>query len=156
MIQKFNGFTKLNEEKYRSIKTVIRGDKEVAEKAVKLVGDGNEPNLFFVTVNNDYVFLDEDRNTTDHYFNDPDNAKKAPIKIEDHIEMEVFGPFETLKEAMDKSKEIDLNEEIGPRSVIVEDRKSGTIYERYLEAKRKIVWQEEIQDDIKRFGYDKK
>ena len=155
MIEKFNNYVKLNEDKLRTTRTVINGDKEAAELAKSKVEDGKEPNMFFVTTNNDYVFFDEDRKTTDHYFNDPKNSIKAPVEIEDHIEMEVFGPFETLKDAMKKSKEIELNEEVGPRSVVVEDRKSGTIYERFMEAKRKIVWSEEVQDDIKRFGYDK-
>lgn len=161
-INRFSNFdkSKLNESSpsdkpnyLRQTRVVIKGDKEAAEKAKQMVGDGGEPNYFFVTTSNDYQFYDKVENEITYYFNDP---KKAPVKIEDHIETETFGPFETFKEAMKKADKIDLSESVGPRRIIIEDRKSGTIYERAMEAKVTIVWSEEVKDDSKSWGYHEK
>lgn len=138
-----------NSDYLQNIKVVTVGDKEVAKQASELVGDGKEPNLFFVTSSNDYMFYDSN-NDMQWY---SDKYKEAPVKIESEIRVETFGPYEELKDAMKKTDELDLDQEVGPRHVMIEDRKTGTIFEKYLKAEKKIVWGDETNDDTKRFGY---
>jgi hypothetical protein len=133
----------------QNIKVIIKGDQAVAKLATKVVGDGKEPNQFFVTMSNDYMYKN-DENELVYY---SDSFINAPVKAEDHIETETFGPFEELKDAMKKVDNIDLSETTGPRMVIVEDRKTGQIYEKFLQAEKTIVWSDEINDDTKRYGY---
>lgn len=133
------------------IPIVVKGDKEVAELAKKVIGDGKEPNQFFVTVSNDFMFNMDDDVTS--YSASP---KKSPIKLEDKVEVETFGPYSSAKDALKKANEIDLSEDAGPRYVMIEDRKSGQVYEKFLKAQQKVVWTEEVNDDLKQYGYDVK
>ena len=48
-----------------------------------------------------------------------------------------------IKNTADK---IDLDGDSGPRSVIIEDRKSGLVYERVLQKRKTTIW-EETEDD---------
>jgi hypothetical protein len=155
-IKNFNQHLNLNEgtgdsNYLQNMKVVVKGDKESAEAARKMVGDGKEPNKFFVTANNDYMFFDENNEMKAY----SDSPKEAPVKVEDHIEVETFGPFDDFKDAMKKADELDLSETTGPRYVMIEDRKTGQIYEKYLKAEKKIVWSDETNDDTKRYGYQK-
>jgi len=134
----------------QNMKVVVKGDKDIAERAKKQVGDGKEPNLFYVTINNDYMYYNESGDVTWY----SDNSKEAPVIVEDHIEVEVF-EFENFKDAMKKVDETDINEEVGPRYVCLEDRKTGQIYEKFLKAEKKVIWGDETNDDTKRYGYSK-
>lgn len=135
-----------------NIKIIVKGDKEASELAKKTVGDGEEPNHFFVTASNDYYYYNEENELTTY----SDSPKNAPVKVEDHIETETFGPYNTFKDAMKKADDLDLSETTGPRYVMIEDRKTGQIYEKFLKAEQKIVWSDETNDDTKRYGYHSK
>lgn len=136
-------------EHLEGIPVVVKGDKEAAELAKKVIGDGKEPNQFFVTSSNDYMYL----NSNDEMTSYSDSPKTAPVRAESSIEVETFGPFESFKDAKKKADDIDLSETTGPRYVMIEDRKTGMIFEKFLKAEQKIVWNEEINDDTKQFGY---
>lgn len=138
-----------NSDYLENIKIVVKGDLEAAELAKKLVGDGKDPNMFFVTVSNDYMFFDEENNLTAY----SDFPKNAPVKVEDRIEVETFGPFDVFLDAMKKVDELDLSETTGSRYVMLEDRKVGLIYEKFLKAEKKIVWSEDSNDRTKEYGY---
>jgi hypothetical protein len=140
-----------NSDYLNNMKITVKGDKEAAEAAKKMVGDGKEPNQFFVTASNDYMFFDANNEMKAY----SDAPKDAPVKVEDHIEVETFGPYNDFKDAMKKADELDLSETAGPRYVMIEDRKTGQIYEKYLKAEKKIVWGDEVNDDTKRYGYQK-
>jgi hypothetical protein len=135
----------------QNMKIVIKGDAETAALAKKVVGDQKEPNQFFVTYSNDYMFFDEG-NVMTAYSDDP---KKAPVKVEDHIEVETFGPFDDFDSAIKKAEDLDLSETTGPRYVMIEDRKVGLIFEKFLKAEKKIVWSDETNDNTKHYGYRK-
>lgn len=138
-----------NSDYLQNIKIVTVGDKDVADQLAKVSGDGKEPNLFFVISSNDYMFYDSN-NDMQWY---SDKYKEAPVKIESEIRVETFGPYEELKDAMKKSDELDLDQEVGPRHVMIEDRRTGLIFEKYLKAEKKIVWSDETNDETKRYGY---
>jgi len=145
-IKKFRPWSQLNEsemrpdDEYQSIKVVDNGDAHVTKMALNQIGDMEEPNMFFVTTTNDYTYHSKKSRKPEYYFNDP---KAAPIKIEDHIIREIFGPFQSLAQAKVKADTIDLDHELGPRRVVIDDRLSGPVYERVLKAETKIVWQED-------------
>ena len=150
-IQHLNEGESNNSDYLENIRIVVKGDKEAAELAKKVVGDGKDPNQFFVTVSNDYMFFNEEHNLTAY----SDSPKTAPVKVEDHIEVETFGPFDEFADAMKKVQELDLSETTGPRYIMMEDRKVGLIYEKFLKAEKKIVWSEDTNDSTKEYGYQK-
>jgi hypothetical protein len=155
-IKRYSDFTPglfegTNSDYLHSMEIVVKGDKEAAAMAKKEVGDGKEPNHFFVTKSNDYLYTLD--NEVKWY---SDDHKSAPIQVEDQIEVETFGPYNTLDDAMKTADKIDLTETTGPRYVMVEDRKTGQVYEKYLKAEMRLSWNEETNDERKRFGYPTK
>jgi hypothetical protein len=146
-IKKFNEHQIQEGEKsnLNGIKIVSVGNKEAVKQAHELVGDGKDPNLFFVTYSNDYMFYDDD-NEMQWYSG---SHETAPVKNESEIRVETFGPYEKLEDAMKKADDIDLNGKSGPRTVMIEDRKNGQIYERCLVPTTTIVWDESVRDDTK-------
>lgn len=154
-IKKFNehineGAPSDNSDYLHNIKFITKGDKEAAELATKTVGDGKDPNHFFVVASNDYMYFKDDIMTAYS-----DNQKDAPVKVEDRIEVETFGPFSEYVEARKKADDLELSETVGPRYVMIEDRKTGTIYEKFLIAQQKVSWSDEVNDSSKNFGYSK-
>jgi hypothetical protein len=132
------------------INIVHKGDEKAIEQAKSMVGDGKEPNFFFVTASNDYFYNNAD-GTLIAYSEDHHNA---PVKIEDHIEVETFPAFKNYKDAKKKADELELNQDVGPRHVYIEDRKSGQIYEKYLKVTVKPIWSDEEFDDSKSSFHD--
>ncbi len=133
----------------RSIKKIQKGKPETYELASSVIGDGLEPNMFFVTISNDYMYYDKKTEDYVYYFSSTEAVDKAPVEIEKDLTTEIFGPFETIKQVQDKLKDIELNEEVGPRSVVVEDRISGEIYQKYMQAVEKVIWSEEVSGELK-------
>lgn len=127
-------------ETLRTIKVVDRGDVHVTKMATEKIGDGEDPNMFFVSSTNDYMFHNKKLGHAVYYFNNPSDG---PIKIEDHIIREIFGPFQTLEQAKAKAEDIELDAELGPRRISIDDRLNGPVYERVLKAEIKVIWQEE-------------
>lgn len=125
--------------RYPRIKVVEKGDPHVIKMALDKIGDGEDPNMFFVTTTNDYLYTDKDGELC-YYWDDP---KKAPHKIEDHIIRETFGPYQTFDQAKKKAEEVELSEDLGPRRVTIDDRLEGPgLYERVMKAEVRIIWQE--------------
>lgn len=126
-----------------NIKHVIKGDAEAAELAKNMVGDGGEPNMYFVTVSNDFMVKDgTDLNWYSEIY------KTSPVEGEKFIETETFGPFDKSKDALKTAEEVGLSETTGPRYVMIEDRKTGVIYERFLTAEKRTVWSEDTNNNI--------
>lgn len=92
-------------------------DEEATAKAVEMVGDGQDPNVFFVTVGNSFSESDDDIVA--------DGQPKISYSI---------GMFNSRKEADSVCYGVHLNGNEGPVFARVEDRKGGTVYERYLVA----------------------
>ena len=112
--------------------------------AVEMVGDGKDPNKFFVTVSPSYmVESDEFGEMESEYFPGYSN-KDAQIFM-----------FDTFEEANECYNLQDLNHYEGVCSVTMEDRKTGTIKDKYLLKVISIDYSEVEQDDSKTFGYIK-
>jgi hypothetical protein len=97
-------------------------DKRSTENAVKMVGDGQTPDMFFVTIGDEFV-QDEPGQVGLNYaigqFDDPQKAEK------------IFG-------------DVELSGEEGPRWVQLENRLTGLVKQRFL---RRVVSYEEVTKD---------
>ena len=111
--------------------------------ATEMVGDGKSPNKFFVTSSPCYLVTDEFEGR-DFELLDGYDIKDGETRV-----------FDTLEEAENYYDEIDLDIYQGIGSVMIEDRKSGTIKEKRLEKIVKIDYMVSEYDDTKFLGYKK-
>jgi len=99
---------------------------EAAKNAKEMVGDDKEPNMFWVSVSNTFLDIDSE------YY-------------EDNSGITVIGEYTSIDDALKAAKDIKLDNEKGPKSVTIEDRLTGLIYERIL--KEIISWEEVTYDE---------
>ena len=112
--------------------------------AVEMVGDGKDPNKFFVTVSPCFmVESDEVGEVYSEYLDGYSEKDKQTFM------------FDTFEEANECYNLQDLNHYEGVCSVTMEDRKTGTIKDKYLLKVISVEYQEVEQDDSKTFGYIK-
>lgn len=146
----------------------FNGDK-ARKKDSKLVGDGNQPNMFFVTAYSSFQALD-DRDHKFTFWTDP--AEVDPIFKEWIIpHSETWGPYHNYRDAWEKFWEIYQALPEVPKvrnefhSVVIEDRLSGELAEGGLRAERyKNEWSrgwkfhkdfhEDLRFTIKKMGFD--
>lgn len=114
---------------------------EAKKLATQLVGDGQEPNMFFVTTSPYYFEVDE--------FGDRESVLLDGF---DHNYSHTKA-LDTLEEAEEYYDNIDLDIYMGVGSVMIEDRKTGVIKEKALEKIVRVDYVMTEQDDTKRFGY---
>lgn len=113
--------------------------------AREMVGDGQTPNLWFVTygpyiaVHNDEMFAD------DFELIEGRDAEKDTY---------TFGPFASYEAAFKHYDEIELDFDYGIGQVFIEDRECGTVTEKWLNKKVKVVYEQYGYDNSKRF-YEK-
>ena len=114
-------------------------ESKALDMARSMVGDGGDPNYHFVTMCDDYYF--EKDGEMVKYSKD---MGSAPLKIKTTPDLGTytFGPFQNLEESKMFASSIELDEINGPRMVMVEDRKSGEVYSKYLTCKLQPVWNE--------------
>jgi hypothetical protein len=119
-------------------------DDSPAALAVQMVGDGQDPNKFFVTVSPCFmVESDEAGELYPEYLDGYSEKDKQTFM------------FDTFEEADECYNLQDLNHYEGVCSVTMEDRKTGTIKDKYLLKVISIEYSEVEQDDSKTFGYIK-
>ena len=105
---------------------------EIRDMAREIVGDGcpeNAPNLFFVTHGPHYRVLGEE-----------DATDSVLDGFDEESDVATYGPYSTYDEALEKYNDIDLDPDYGVGQVFIEDRLSGTIAEKWLIARKSIVW----------------
>lgn len=101
---------------------------EIKALASKIVGDGKSPNKWFVTAGpycqkgDDYVLL----------------QGFDPVK-----DVTTYGPFLSPEDALECYEGLDLDANVGIGQVFVEDRKTGTVKEKFLRAKVRVVYEED-------------
>ena len=129
---------KNNKGKFDFAKKKINESKAL-DMARSMVGDGGEPNYHFVTMCDDYYF-EKDGEMVKYSQDMP----LAPLKIKTTPDLGIytFGPFQNLEESKMFAASIELDEINGPRMILVEDRKSGEVYSKYLTCKLQPVWNE--------------
>lgn len=113
----------------------------IRDMMISYIGDGQSPNMFFVTVSPYVRYKDGDWGY---------NYKLADGATDE--DFTYYGPFMDYATARKEFDEVDL---YGTEaSVTLEDRLTGTIAERYLEEVVTIEYSESCDDDAKRFGYE--
>ena len=105
--------------------------------ATNIIGDGKSPNVWFVTQS--------------PYFMKYKDGHGESFLLEDHdaSESEMYGPFFSYKDACAKYDEIDLEPYDGVGTVMIEDRKIGTVKEKFLEERITVDYSYNEIDDSK-------
>jgi len=105
--------------------------------AMNIIGDGKSPNVWFVTQS--------------PYFMKYKDGYGESFLLEDHdeSESEMYGPFFSYKDACAKYDEIDLEPYDGVGTVTIEDRKIGTVKEKFLEERITVDYSYNEVDDSK-------
>lgn len=98
---------------------------EIKELAKQMVGDGESPNKWFVTVSPYIVYYK------------PNDTEPYTKLIDDFYKEDTFtyGPYDTYEDALAAYEDHDLDETHGIGQVFIEDRKTGTVKEKWLEEK---------------------
>ena len=113
---------------------------EIKKLASEIVGDGQTPNQWFVTVS-PYVMVKDE-------FGDNEYELIEGYSDNDTC---MHGPFENYEDAVDCLDDQGLDVEYGVGSVSIEDRQCGTVYEKWLTKKVKVVYDEDSRDDSRLF-----
>lgn len=99
--------------------------KEIQKLATEIVGDGQQPNKFFVSINPYFIDGKDEGFTPLEGFGDKDSS----IYV-----------FDTLEEALVCYNNNELDPEYGVGTVTIEDRLTGTVKEKQLELYMKPTW----------------
>lgn len=112
---------------------------DLGELARKMVGDGQDPNKFFVTLSYGHIY---DKSIEDSY------------EVEGYLQKnpETVLMVDTYEEALEEadSYELDLEEQEDMLTqIMIEDRKVGTVYERSVQKNEEGELEEHVIDDSK-------
>lgn len=109
---------------------------EVKNLASEIIGDGQSPNMWFVTTG-PYVRIQ----TVDY---EQDSELISGYSDKDTY---TYGPFDNFEDAVDCFDEQELDVNYGIGQVCIEDRQCGTVTEKWLTKKVKVVYEEDFHDD---------
>jgi hypothetical protein len=118
-------------------------NKEAKELAEQSVGDGQTPNIFFVTTYPYIVITDES--------GDPYTEQLIDGYTDEDVVTKVFETYEDAEYYLDNVVDLDIDNGVG--SAIIEDRLTGTINEIYLEKVVEVTYHMRQNNDAKSFGY---
>jgi len=126
----------------RDNSTVELSEAQIKELAREIIGDGKDPNKFFVTVSPYFTVENED----------DFESELLDGYTDKDTETRLFDTFEQANEYYDS---IDLDPYAGVATVMIEDRKTGTIKQKELTKVVKVDYSYCEIDDSKIFGYTK-
>jgi hypothetical protein len=112
--------------------------------AREMVGDGQIPNLWFVTYGPYIAVHDGDISYDFELIEGYDENKDTYT----------YGPFASYKDALKHYDEIELSFDYGIGQAFIEDRECGTITEKWLHKRVRIDYVQDEYDNSKRF-YEK-
>lgn len=112
--------------------------------AIQMVGDGQDPNKFFVTVSPSFMIESDEVGEIFSEYLDGYSAKDKQTFM-----------FDSFEEANEFYNQQNLDHYEGVCSVTMEDRKTGTIKDKYLLKVVSVSYSEQENDDSKLFGYIK-
>jgi len=110
---------------------------EIKELAKQMVGDGQSPNKWFVTVSPYIVYFEP--NDTEPYTKLLDNFYKDDTYT--------YGPYDTYEDALAAYDDHELDETYGVGQVFIEDRMTGTVKEKWLEEKTIVTYKQNEYSD---------
>jgi hypothetical protein len=99
--------------------------KEIQKLATEIIGDGQQPNKFFVSINPYFANGEDEGFDLLEGFEDKDSS----IYV-----------FNTLEEAQARYDDNELSPEYGVGTITIEDRLVGTVKEKQLELYMKPTW----------------
>jgi hypothetical protein len=113
---------------------------EIKEMAKRVVGDGGTPNKWFVT-------------TGPYYRSNVSNPDWEFELMDGYSEKDVYtyGPFDTYEDAVDCYEAETLYADSGVCQAFIEDRKCGTVREKWLTKKVVVEYEEDEVDHSKIF-----
>ncbi len=94
---------------------------EIKAMASEMVGDGQSPNKYFVTVSS-YCFLN------------PRDEEMSLMSTSLNGETSITTVYDSYEDALDEYDSIELDFKYGAGSVMIEDRETGILLEKYLRA----------------------
>jgi hypothetical protein len=124
-------------------------EKQIKQLAIEIVGDGKDPNKFFVTVS-PYFTVDNDEH------GDPYNMELESELLDGYTDKDIKTRlFDTFEQANEYYNSVDLDPYNGVGTVMIEDRKTGTIKQKELTKVVKVEYSYREINDSKIFGYTK-
>lgn len=122
---------------------------QIDQLATEIVGDGKDPNKFFVTVS-PYFTVDNDEH------GDPSNMEFESELLAGYTDKDKeIRFFDTFEQANEYYNSVDLDPDSGVGTVMIEDRKTGTIKQKELTKVVRVDYSYCEIDDSKLFGYIK-
>lgn len=122
---------------------------QINELAMQIIGDGKDPNKFFVTVS-PYFTVDNNE------FGRPANMEFETELLDGYTDKDKeIRFFDTFEQANEYYNSVDLDPHSGVGTVVIEDRKTGTIKQKELTKVVRIDYSYCEIDDSKIFGYTK-
>lgn len=122
---------------------------QISELATEIVGDGKDPNKFFVTVS-PYFTVDNDEHGS------PSNMEFESKLLDGYTDKDSkIRLFDTFEQANEYYNSVDLDPYDGIGTVMIEDRKTGTIKQKELTKVVRVDYSYKEYDDSKQFGYTK-
>jgi len=131
---------KMDYEHYNEDKSMTQNE-QAKQMAKEIVGDGQTPNLWFVTYGPYIAVHDGDMSYDFELIEGYDESRDTCTQ----------GPFTSYKEALEAYDEIELSFEYGVGQAFIEDRECGTITEKWLYKKVRTEYVEDEYDNSKRF-----
>jgi hypothetical protein len=118
----------------------MKQNEQAKEMAKEIVGDGQTPNLWFVTYGPYIAVPDEEG-----YDFELIEGRDA------NTDTFTQGPFTSYKEALEAYDEIELSFDYGVGQAFIEDRECGTITEKWLHKRIRTEYVQDEYDNSKRF-----
>lgn len=115
--------------------------------ASQVVGDGGSPNMFFVTTYPDIYVIDKDGDGEYKTVDWLVEERKADYT-------HTYGPFHSYSEAQRAYDVLELDVHTGVCTVVMEDRHSGTIKEKFLRKVVKVDYHIDEHNMAKYFEYE--
>jgi hypothetical protein len=115
--------------------------KQAKQMAKEIVGDGQTPNMWFVTSGPYIAVHDGDMSYDFELIEGYDENKDT----------ETLGPFTSYEDALRAYNKIELSFDYGVGQAFIEDRECGTVTEKWLYKKVRTEYVEDEYDNSKRF-----
>ena len=123
----------------------MKSNEEAKELARQMVGDGQSPNMWFVTVG---PYIAEQIDAAIY----GEGMRYVLIEGYDREkDTRTYGPFETYEAALECYDDHSLDINYGVGQAFIEDRKNGMVKEKWLTKRVSVEYEEEEIDDTKLF-----
>lgn len=126
----------------RDNSAVELSEAQIKELAREIIGDGKDPNKFFVTVSPYFTVENEDDFESELLDGYTDKDTETRL-------------FDTFEQANEYYNSVDLDPYAGVATVMIEDRKTGTIKQKELTKVVRVDYSYREINDSKIFGYTK-